>query len=134
VVEPEAVETLLEVLEAVDISTTQHTLLIEVLHTQSQLVAAVVEVTEEVQLEVLQKFKEQVQTSAAELAVVVEDNRQQRHQAVAVVAKHMDLAEVVQADLMVIQAAVVQQELAVDPVDLAEMATVDLAVQEFQVQ
>ena len=64
----------------------------------------------------------------------VEDNLQQLHQAVAVVAKHMDLAEVVQEALMVIQAAEVQQELAVDQVDLAVVETVDLAVQEFQVQ
>jgi hypothetical protein len=133
-VELEAVETLLEVLEAVDISTTQHTLLIEVLHTQSQLVAVVVEVIEGVQLELLQKFKEQVQTLAAELAVVVEDNLQQRHQVVAVVAKHMDLVVVVQVDLMVIQVAVVQQELVVDPVDLAVVEILELAVQGYQVQ
>jgi hypothetical protein len=133
-VELEAVETLLEVLEAVDISTTQHTILIEVLHTQSQLVAVVVEVIEEVQLELFQKFKEQVQALAAELAVVVEDNLQQRHQVVAVVAKHMDLAEVVQVDLMVIQVAVVQQELVVDPGDLGVVEILALVAQEFQVQ
>jgi|OM-RGC.v1.026558769 hypothetical protein len=133
-VELEAVETLLEVLEAVDISTTQHTILIEVLHTQSQLVAVVVEVIEEVQLDLLQKFKEQVQTSAAELAVVVEETLQQRHQVVAVVAKHMDLAEVVQVDLMVIQVAVVQQELVVDPVDLVVVEILELVAQEGQVQ
>ena len=66
--------------------------------------------------------------------MVVEETLQQRHQVVAVVAKHMDLAEVVQVDLMVIQVAVVQQELVVDPVDLVVVEILELVAQEFQVQ
>jgi hypothetical protein len=70
-------------------------------------------------MEALQKFNQQVQVSAAVAAAVVEDNPQTRDLVVAAEALDMELLQLDLVDLMVIQAAVAQQELAAEPEELA---------------